>query len=190
MYDMPPLSASSQGYAAIQKLLHWLVALLVLVVYGITYLEDLYPHGDPGQDTVWWFHISFGLLLLITVAARVIVRLVLRTPPLPDHMRPIEKLAAHLAHYGLYALLVATPLLGMVTAWYRGDAVSLFGLFTVPPVVAADHAMGRTLKDIHGLCANIILIVAGLHMAAALWHHFVRRDDTLRRMLPGGAENR
>ncbi|WP_445680380.1 cytochrome b [Radicibacter daui] len=190
MTDMTDRPVSPQGYAAIQKGLHWLVALLVLVVYGITYLEDLYPHGDPRQDGVWWLHISFGVLLLLAVMTRVVVRLVLKAPPLTDHMRSIEKLGAHLAHYGLYALLIATPLLGMMTAWYRGDTVTFFSLFTVPPVVAADHAMGRTLKDIHGLCANAILIVAGLHMAAALWHHFVRRDDTLLRMLPGKRKSR
>lgn len=176
---MPPMLYSSS-----QKLLHWTIFGLVLGLYGITYVEELFPRGDPGRDWVWWLHISFGLVLVVAVGLRIAVRFSRGTPPLPPAMSGVERGLAQLAHGLLYVLLVAIPVLGIVLTWYRGDALSFFGLFTIPAPVVPDRGMARAVKELHELAANAILIVAGLHAAAALWHHFVRRDDVLRRMLP------
>lgn len=172
-------------YAPAQKTLHWLIFLLVIGLYGLTFGEDFFPRGDPGRDAVWWLHISFGLLLAVLVALRVGVRISRGTPQMPTSMTEIEKKLAHAAHFLLYALLVAIPVLGILLTWFRGDALTFFGLFTIPSPVAPDRAIARSIREIHGLCANLILIVVGLHALAALWHHFVRKDDVLRRMLPG-----
>jgi cytochrome b561 len=81
--------------------------------------------------------------------------------------------------------MLGIPLVGVVLTWLRGDTLSFFGLFTIPSPVAADRTLGRSVKEIHELGANLILALAAVHAAAALWHHFVRRDGVLARMLPG-----
>jgi cytochrome b561 len=124
------------------------------------------------------------LLLFALVVIRVGLRLMLGTPGLPTEMSGLERWAARIAHLLLYGLLVAIPVLGILLTWYRGDALSFFGLFTVPAPVPADRDTARFIKELHSLCANLILILAGVHAAAALWHHFIRRDDVLKRMLP------
>ncbi|SMF33247.1 cytochrome b561 [Tistlia consotensis] len=176
---------SSMSYSPTQKLLHWSIFGLVALLYGLSLAEDLFPRGDPGRDLVWWLHISFGLLLAAFVAWRLAVRLSRGAPSLPAAMSGPERLLAHAGHLGLYALLIALPVLGILLTWYRGDALSFFGLFTIPSPVVADRETARSIKGLHELAANGILIVAGLHALAAFWHHWVRRDDVLVRMLPG-----
>ncbi|CAO3418956.1 cytochrome b [Azospirillum endophyticum] len=177
-------------YSATQKTLHWLIALLIVGVYLLTFGEDFYPRGDPMRATIWWLHISFGLTLLGLVLARIALRLTRGTPALPPEMTPVERGASHAVHFGLYALMLAIPLVGVALTWLRGDTLSFFGLFTIPSPVTADRELGRSVRGVHDLGANLILVLAALHAAAALWHHFIRRDNVLTRMLPGRGGNR
>lgn len=176
---MPPT------YSPAQKALHWLIALLIVGLYLLTFGEDFYERGHPMRAMIWWLHISFGLLLLGLVLARLGLRFTRGVPDLPASMTPVERGASQAVHLGLYALMLAIPLVGVVLTWLRGDALSFFGLFTIPSPLTADRTLGRTVKEIHELGANLILALAALHAAAALWHHLVRRDGVLARMLPG-----
>jgi cytochrome b561 len=173
-------------YTASQKWLHWSIFGLVLVMYALTFGEDLVPRGDPRADTAWHIHIALGILFAGLVAIRVAVRLARGAPALPDAVTGPERFVAQAGHLLLYMLLVALPVLGFLLTWYRGDALSFFGLFTIPSPVAPDRAVARSIKGLHSLCANGILIVAGLHAVAALWHHYIRHDGILRRMLSDG----
>lgn len=174
------------AYTASQKWLHWSLFGLVLFMYALTFGEDIFPRGDVRAEMAWKIHISFGIVFAALVAWRLLLRLRGGAPALPAGMTPLESAAAKTGHLLLYALLVAIPILGVLLTWYRGDALSFFGLFTIPSPVMPDRAMARSIKGLHSLCANGILIVAGLHALAALWHHYVRRDAVLRRMLPYG----
>ena len=178
--------SASMSYTATQKWLHWLLFGVVVLMYGLTFGEDLFARGDPRAEAAWSIHISVGILFAVLVAWRVVVRLTVGAPSLPPEMTSLERLAAKAGHLLLYALLIALPILGFLLTWYRGDALSFFGLFTIPSPVTPDRAMARSIRGLHSLCANGILIVAGLHALAALWHHFIRRDSVLRRMLPLG----
>jgi cytochrome b561 len=173
-------------YTASQKWLHWSIFGLVVLMYALTFGEDIFPRGDARVDAAWKIHISFGILFAVLVAWRLVVRLGTGAPALPLEMTPLERTAAKAAHLLLYTLLLVLPVLGILLTWYRGDALSFFGLFAIPSPVTPDQAMARSIKGLHSLCANGILIVAGLHALAALWHHYVRRDMVLRRMLPNG----
>ncbi|UCI06529.1 cytochrome b [Mesorhizobium sp. B1-1-8] len=172
-------------YTSSQKLLHWALFALVILLYALTYGEDLLPRGDPTVDAIWRLHISFGLLLAALVLWRVTLRGIRGAPNFPPGMTGLERAAAKAGHFILYALLIAIPILGILLTWFRGDALSFFGLFTIPAPFAPDRATARTIRELHSLCANGILIAAGLHALAALYHHFVRRDAILARMLPG-----
>lgn len=173
------------AYTSTQKFLHWSLFGLVVLLYALTYGEDFFPRGDPSADFIWRLHISFGLLLAALVFWRVVLRGVRGAPALPAEMSVPERGAAKLGHFLLYALLIAIPVLGILLTWFRGNDLSFFGLFTVPAPFAPDRTTARTIRELHSLCANGILILAGVHALAALYHHFIRRDTVLVRMLPG-----
>jgi len=175
---------SANAYSSTQKALHWLLFVLVLGLYGLTYAEGLFQRGDPNRALVWWLHISFGLLLAALVVWRVALRLTKGAPELPDSMTGIERTLAKFGHFALYALLIAIPVLGILLTWFRGDALSFFGLITIPAPFAPDRDTAGTIQELHNLCATGILILAGVHALAALWHHFIRKDNVLERMLP------
>lgn len=179
-----------QTYSSTQKALHWALFALVILLYGLTFANDIFQRGNPNRDLAWKLHISFGVLLAALVVWRVVLRMVRGAPGLPPEMKAMERNAAKLAHLLLYALLIAIPVLGIFLTWFRGDALSFFGFFTIPSPVVADRETARSIRGLHSLCANAILIVAGLHALAALWHHFVRHDTVLARMMPGWVRSR
>ena len=93
------------------------------------------------------------------------------------------QILAKAVHYTLYVLLIAMVAVGLFLVWVRGD--SFFGLFTVPAFDPGNKALRHNVEELHGTIATIILILAGLHAAASLIHHYLWHDNVLRRMLPG-----
>jgi cytochrome b561 len=176
---------SPSHYGALPQFVHWVTALFVIAGWLLgTFLDDI-PKGSAR---------SLGLVAHMTlgqcVFALVIVRLVWRftnPPPAPEKTRfgrPLEYLA-RLNHYALYALLVAVPLLGVIGQLRRGNALPVFGLWEFASPWPADRALSRTILRVHGYLADTLLILACVHAVAALIHHYVFRDRTLSRMLPG-----
>jgi len=163
--------------------LHWLTALCMLGAWLLGTTTDSFPRGEPRAQALA-LHWSLGLLVLGFALARLALRATDTQPREPTTMARWEVIAAKAAHVLLYALMVALPLSGLATAFFQGRTVSVFGLFTVPALFERDRALGRSVKEIHELFANGMLVVAGLHALAALRHHFMLRDDVLRRMLP------
>ena len=180
--------ADAPTYSSTQKFLHWALFALVVLLYALTYGDAFYSRGDPAVAFFWRLHISFGLLLAALVFWRVVLRGIRGAPGLPAEMSAPEQAAAKIGHFILYALLIAIPVLGILLTWFRGDALSFFGLFTIPAPFAPDRTTARTIRELHSLCANGILIMAGIHALAALYHHFIRRDGVLTRMLPADRE--
>ena len=176
------------SYGPMQKTLHWVVFALVVLLYGITYGEEFFPRGDPGRAWIWWLHISFGLLLAAVIIIRILTRMRLGSPASVSSVTPVEENVARVTHFLLYALLVAVVTIGIVLTFYRDNPLSFFGLFTIPSPIAPDRETARTIQGLHELGANALMILAGLHALAALWHHYVRRDDVLERMLPGSSQ--
>jgi len=167
-----------------QKFLHWAVFLLIIGLYGLTYVAHLYPKDDPTGYFVWDMHVSFGLVLLALVATRVGWRLIYGAPGLPADTPLLEALAAKLTHLTLYALMIVIPVMGVFLVWLNAYDLSFFGLFTIPSPVAADKVLGHTVKEVHELFANLILALVGVHALAAIWHHYIKKDNVLTRMLP------
>ncbi len=174
-------------YTAKQKFIHWTTFVLVLGLYGITYAESLFGNGTPERAAVWWLHISFGLLLIPLVLWRVAVRAARPKSSMIEQRSGLEHVVAKIVHAALYVLLIAIPILGVVLAWLRGDALSFFGMFTIPAPFASNRELAHLVQEIHGILAHVIIALAAVHALAALWHHFGRRDDILKRMLPGKA---
>jgi len=162
-------------------LLHWITAGLVILLWGIAQVIDFFPRGMP-RITVRSLHILLG----VTLGVVILLRMAWRASSgwrLPLAAPGFIGYGAKLVHYGLYLLVVATVALGIANVWVRGD--SIFGLLTVPKLAPGDQVLKETVEDLHGWFANAVLILAALHAAAALVHHFALRDSVLRRMLPG-----
>ena len=163
-------------YSSIMIAIHWLTAILVLIAYVVSE-GGRHVRADPPM-----LHFATGMAVVLLVLPRLIARLMGGAPPLEDMGDKRIELAAKAGHLALYALLVAVPISGWYALSQMGIEARIFG-FTLPSIAAA--VQGKSpVGDIHSLGGNLILIIAGLHAAAALWHHFIRKDNTLLRMKP------
>lgn len=170
-------------YAPVLRRLHWLMAVLIAAGYLLIEQRGLFPRGSGGRFAMMQGHYWVG----ITVFALALWRLLARrkhgapaiTPVLPAWQGGLSKLL----HVALYAFFIVMPLLGLATAWTDGKAIFLpFTQVAIPPLLAENEALAHQLEDLHGQIGEIFYWVIGLHIVAALYHHFVRKDDTLTRM--------
>jgi cytochrome b561 len=172
--------SDSMRYDQRSILLHWLTAGLVVLMWGLAQIIDFFPKPLPVYPRS--AHILLGLALVCVALVRVIWR---RTGgrKLPPADTGLQGKAATAVHYGLYLLLAGTLALGLGLEAVRAD--NILNLFQLPSIAPGDRALRDLIGDWHGTAANALLILAGLHAAAALFHHYVVKDGVLRRMLPG-----
>ena len=181
------LRNSQDSYGLIPQALHWAVVAAVILAWALGTFEDAFPKG-PARAAALFVHISAGLAVIAFVVVRLLWRI--GDPPPRPEKTPLGTWmdrAGQLAHYALYALLIAVPVAGIVVQFARGDALPLFGLSDIPSPWLANRASARSAKEVHEVLANALVILAGLHAAAALVHHWIFRDRTLVRMLPGSS---
>jgi cytochrome b561 len=164
--------------------LHWVMAVLMAVVWGIAQIIDLFPKGAP-KITARSVHITFGLVLGILLVMRIAWRS-RSGRKLPPASPGVPGYIARIVHLTLYAGLAAVIVLGVVNAWARGD--SIFSLFHIPKLLPANTQLKPTVEYLHKTFANALMILATAHALAAVVHHFILRDGVLRRMLPGARE--
>lgn len=175
---------SPDGYGAVAMTLHWAVVILVFCAWLTGQFGDVLPRG-PQREAGEFIHILLGLAILALVAARLFWRLADPPPPEDPAIGRWSERAARAIHYIMYALLVAAPIAGIVLQFARGHALPLFGLAEIASPWAADRSFAHNVKEVHETLANALLLLVGLHAAAALVHHYVLHDRTLTRMLPG-----
>jgi cytochrome b561 len=162
--------------------LHWLTAGLVIALWLEAQVIDAFGHGGSAEVYMRSLHITLGVSFAVVLAFRLLWRWTGARRPATAENDLLERIA-HVTHYLLYILAGITLVLGCLTVWMQGD--SIWNLFTVPAYDSANiRAMSRLMRGWHGTAANAILILAGLHAAAALFHHYLLRDNVLRRMLP------
>lgn len=167
-------------YDGLSILLHWLTAALVVTLWTLGQTIDFFPKGAPKIDARS-VHITLGATLAVVLIVRILWRASAgRRLPLANS--GWLGIAARVVHYGLYLLVGVTVTLGIFNAWQRGDV--LFNVYTIPQLIPGDLVLKRTIEGLHGDFADIVLIIVGLHAAAALAHHYLLRDRVLRRMLP------
>ena len=186
---------SPTRYGAVAQSLHWFAVALVILAWGLGISGDLLPKG-PARAAGLYIHITAGNLVIVLTLVRLLWRTADPSPPAENtefgnwSFAGWIGLGAKLAHLGLFVLLVAVPLIGIAVQFARGDALPVFGLFDIASPWPADRAFARSLKGIHELLAHGLLALAGMHATAALIHHWVFRDRTLTRMLPGSDADR
>lgn len=173
---------TTRRWGAVAQLLHWLIVALIIVQVTLATLADDAP--PLRRLALLARHKSFGLTILALAVLRLAWRWANPTPELPTTLRPHERVLARFTHFMLYALLFAMPLSGWTMSSARGFPVSWFGLFQLPDLVPKSKPLYQALVTTHGALACVLAAVVALHIAGALTHHFIKRDDVLRRMLP------
>lgn len=185
----------SPHYTTVAITLHWLiaVAIVALLAAGLWMTDAIkQPETRNVAYRVYQWHKALGLIVLVLTFARLAWRLMNPPPPLPSGMSWIERTGAQLSHGAFYVLMVGIPLAGwaMVSASPLGLPTIIFGLFEWPhlpflPDLADKPSAEKVFKLAHKFMGFALMGLLGLHIAAALKHQFVNRDDVLARMLPG-----
>lgn len=178
------LRNSAEGYGAISQLMHWITVALVILAWFLGQFDDIFPKGAARAASLF-VHNSAGLAVIAILVLRLFWRFADPPPPIEHTILGawLDRVG-RLVHYVLYALLIAAPISGIVLQFARGDSLPIFGLTEIVSPWTRDRAFSRSVKEIHEVVANALIILAALHAAAALTHHWVLRDRTLVRMLP------
>jgi cytochrome b561 len=170
-------------YTATAIALHWLIALLVAcsATLGL-YMADL--PLSPSKLQYYSWHKWIGVSIFIFAILRVLWRLTHTAPSMPSAMPRWERGAAAVSHLLLYVLVIVIPLSGWLMSSALGVQTVYLGVLPLPDLVAKDKILGEQLKLVHAGLNWTLAALVGLHVAGALRHHFVSRDDVLQRMLP------
>jgi cytochrome b561 len=186
-----PLRNTDARFGIVAQALHWIIALLILLQWFLIEWAEEAEHArktDPAaalEQLAWMTrHKSFGMTILGLAILRLAWRFVSQPPGWPATMPAWQVWAARGVHYAFYALIFLLPITGWLLSSSADRPVSYFGLFTFPDLVAPDKALHHDLEEIHETLFNVVVVLAGVHVAAALKHQFVDRDGLLRRMLP------
>jgi cytochrome b561 len=171
----------SEKYGAAAMGLHWAVAILLSAALVLAWV--LPRRSVPGYADMLELHKSVGILVLVLVVPRLLWRLGYPVAPATS-LTPVEARLSELTHWALYAVMFLIPLTGYLFASAEGQHLDFFGLFTAASPLPIDRAVSGPLEFVHKTGQYAIYAFVGLHIVAALYHHFVRRDGVLRRMLP------
>jgi cytochrome b561 len=178
-------STAGPAYTVTARVLHWITALVItlMIPLGVIIANDWV--GGALQNSLYGLHESLGALLIPVVLVRLGHRLTNPPLPLPQEIPALQRFAAHVTHVGLYALLVAQPLVGWTAVSAFGAPVTVLGLFALPPIAPENHLLSEQLSTLHALIGFAIAGLVGTHIAGALYHHVVRKDRVLMRMITG-----
>jgi len=178
------MSLHVDRYDRLTRTFHWFTAAVVIFMFASAHIWENLEKGTPLRKGLQSVHISLGIAMAVLIAARIVWRLSGGSRPKADS-HPALNVLAKMAHGCLYLLLLAQIGLGFMFRWAQGEPFTFFGTFSIPAPFVVDHAWRGTLGGLHDTVAWAIILLAGLHAVAALWHHYVMGDNTLRRMLPG-----
>jgi cytochrome b561 len=176
--------ANAQGYTATAKWLHWLVVALLIAQFIFAWIMPHIGRNTP-VTTVISLHFTFGIIVLVVAAVRLLWRATHKEPAPLDGLPPWQLLSSRVVHWLLYILLIVVPILGWINASWRGMPIVMFGV-ELPKLVATRASGWRWTGDVHALLSNyLMLTLVGLHVLAGLYHYFIRHDGVMQRMLPG-----
>ncbi len=179
-----PLRNTSNRYGDIAIALHWLVVLMLLGSFSLGFYMHELP-VSPLKLKLYAYHKWLGVTIFAVVALRLAWRLWSPPPALPASMPGWEKRAADISHHLLYLLLFAAPLSGWLMSSAKGFQTVWFGLLPIPDLLTKNPPLGEALAEVHEVLVFLLLAVIAIHVAAALKHHFMDKDDILARMTPG-----
>ena len=178
-----PAAPAPAAYSRAQRRLHWWVAGLIVAVYLAMELRGMFARGSLPRTLMMQSHFWMGLGVFALATWRLALRRRLAVPPITPAPAAWVAAVSTLMHWALYAFFLAMPVLGLLTLWTGGRSLMLPGGAMLPSPLAEDEALHEALEQVHTTIGEAFYYVIALHVLAAAYHHFVRRDDTLRRML-------
>lgn len=178
------MANSSTEYGALAKWLHWLVA---IGIFALIYLglEQSDMERGPDRDAVRALHGSIALLVLTLMTVRIVWRFMNEVPAHPEGMPGWQRAAATLVHWGIYISVYVQLTAGALIVATGGRPLPFFGLFSVPLPIAENHDKHEFWEEVHEFTWKIIAVLVVVHVLAALYNHFVAKNDVLRRMTAG-----
>jgi cytochrome b561 len=179
-----PFRNTTRSWGSLSKAFHWLIVLLIINQWWIAERADELK-GLANLEALGT-HKSFGMTILMLAVLRLLWRLMNPTPELTSETKPWERALARISHVSLYVLIFAMPLTGWMMSSAKNYPVSWFKMFQFPDLVAPAEQTFHQMLDLHHLLFKVLVGVALLHVAGALKHHFIDRNDVLKRMLPFG----
>ncbi|MDR3498031.1 MAG: cytochrome b [Parvibaculum sp.] len=177
---MTEAGSSNSSYSGVAKAFHWIIVVLIAAMLYGAWTIDSVP--KPDRLAVMQKHAGIGIIILILMASRLAWRLRHPAPALPSGMPRWQEIASKATHHGLYFLVILQPLLGLALTTTSKFNLKPFGLFGLQ--IAQNDTIHHTAEVLHGLNAYLIAALIVLHIGAALYHHFILRDNVLKRMLP------
>lgn len=166
--------------------LHWLMLLLIAAVYACIELREFYPKGSDIREGMKAWHFMLGLTVLVLVVIRVIIRIGRAAPPITPEPPAWQSFLSRLVHLALYLFMIGMPVAGWLLLSTSGKPIPFFGL-ALPSLMGENKELGGQIKELHEAVGSLGYYLIGLHALAALAHHYLIKDDTLRRMLPARA---
>lgn len=176
----PPSKAATYPSAIIT--LHWLTVLVIAGVFAAIEIRGYYPKGSDMRGLLTSTHKSLGILVLLLTIVRIAIRSRNPSPPIIPAAPAWQDAIARVTHFTLYAAMLALPLLGWLMTSAGGHPIPFFGL-SLPPLIGENKDLAHNLEEVHEFIGNALYYVIGLHALAALVHHYVRKDNTLTRMV-------
>lgn len=174
---------SNTHYGKASIILHWLMLLLFIAIYACIELREIYPKGSDPREAMKAWHFMLGLSVLPLVAIRLYFKVSAPTPTITPLPTAWQMMSAKLAHIALYVLMIGMPLLGWLLLSAAGKPIPFFGL-ELPALIEKNKALASSIKELHETIGVVGYYLIALHAAAALFHHHVLKDNTLKRMLP------
>ena len=170
-------------YTASLRSLHWLMAVLIVLAYLAMEQRDLFERGTPGRFAMVQSHFWLGIGIFILVWVRLQQRLKYGAPRVTPALPSWQNALSHLFHIALYAFFIVMPILCFLTSNFDGKVSYLpFTEVAIPAIVGENEDLAHQLEELHHDIGEAVYWVFGFHSVAALYHHFVRKDDTLTRM--------
>ena len=178
-------SDSQRPYGPVSRALHWLVAVLIVGLIPLGWYMIRLDYYDPWSHDTLEIHKALGMIVLLLAAIMVSWQIVGGRTRFALPRKRWEVLAARISHTLLYAVMVVVPATGYIISTSAGAGISIFGLFEIPAVLPKSVPLRDAAISVHYYLAYGSVGLIALHVAGALKHHFIDRDDTLRRMLRG-----
>ncbi len=175
------MTTTHTRYSTLVIGLHLLIFLLMIAIYSTMEFRGIFEKGSEPRELMKSIHFMLGASLLFLVVIRIAARIFSTTPEIIPPIQPQLKILSKLMHLALYVLMIAMPISGWLMLNANGKAVPFFGL-ELPILIAEDKAFGEQLHDLHELGAIVGYVLIGLHTAAALFHHYVLKNNVLLRM--------
>ncbi|EJM30944.1 cytochrome b [Pseudomonas sp. GM25] len=178
-----PWTNSESRYSTVSILLHWLMLVLLVLVYASMELRGLFPKGSGGRTLIREVHYMLGLTVFVLVWFRLFARSLGPAPKIFPASPQWQTTLARLMHWALYLFMISMPILGWLITSAEGHQVMFYG-FDLPLLVSEDKAFAKDVEHWHVLISTVGYWLIGLHALAGIYHHYVVRDNTLLRMMP------